>query len=60
MLNVCQVRCLEALLGDKENARFLVGTTSLQKPNQVSMYLVAALLLLQQRPHTSRYALRCC
>ncbi|TYZ63934.1 hypothetical protein PybrP1_002900 [[Pythium] brassicae (nom. inval.)] len=30
-----KVRCLEALLGDKENARFLVGTTSLQQPNQI-------------------------
>ncbi|KAF1323398.1 Wd repeat protein tssc1, wd repeat superfamily, partial [Globisporangium splendens] len=30
-----KVRCMEALLGDKENARFLVGTTSLLQPNQI-------------------------
>jgi hypothetical protein len=30
---------MEALLGDKENARFLVGTTSLLQPNQVRLII---------------------
>lgn len=34
-MGLYQTRCLEALLADKENTRFLVGTTSLQQPNQV-------------------------